>query len=166
MSVFILSGPSLKATASLEGPLCPTDVDTGKELMEKAEKWQPNPGSDVKISETLDFEHLNEPVEEDDDDDDDETAEKEPPIDPNDPDAADKRRKRREKQREAFLAAKQKREQKRMLQQKKIREDGEPYLKTIKAPKSGWYRACVAATWYQVSWWVSFQWFHDMSLLS
>jgi hypothetical protein len=152
MSVFILSGPSLKATVSLEGPIAPPEVDSGLDLHNAAEDF-PNKklgkSTHLTYSSVVDSEHLNTPEEDDDDNDD--GKEEEPPIDKNDPDAAEARRKRREKQREAFLAAKQKRDQKRIVRQRKIREDGEPFQYTAKAPSAGWYRACVQGTWYQVS---------------
>jgi hypothetical protein len=154
MSIFILSGPSLKATAMLQGPVSPSDVNTGKQLFDDAEKWVLNNGeTGVNFEQVMDFEHLNAASSEGDDDSENNNTpvEKDTPLDPNDPEAAEKRRKRRENQREHFLAAKQKRDQKRLLKQKKIREDGDPFLYTVTAPVAGWYRVCVQGTWYQVS---------------
>jgi hypothetical protein len=155
MSVFILSGPSLKATAMLQGPVSPPDVNTGKELFDDAEKWESNKdGTDINFEHVLDFEHLKSQLSESDEDDDEEIntpVVKEKPLDPNDPEATEKRRKRREKQREVFLATKAKRDQKRLLQQKKIRKDGAPFMHTVTAPAAGWYRVCVHGTFYQVS---------------
>lgn len=153
MSVFILSGPSLKATAQLQGPISPTSVNSAKDLYQAAERreWTHLKDGVINFEQVLDFEHLNKQVEDDDDAELNTPVEKDIPLDPNDPNSAEKRRKRREKQREAFLEAKRKRDEKRMLQQKKIREDGEPFLYSAKAPVAGWYRVCVQATWYQVS---------------
>jgi hypothetical protein len=153
ISVFILSGPSLKATVSLDGPIAPPEVDSGLDLHNAAEDYPNKPkGADTHLtfSSVVDFEHLNIPldVEEDDDDDVHDEVKK---IDPNDPEAVELRRKQREKSREIFLAAKEKRDQKKLLQVRKIREDGEPFQYTAKAPSAGWYRTCVQGTWYQVS---------------
>jgi hypothetical protein len=137
----------------LEGPIAPPEVDSGLDLHNAAEDFPTKPKgktTHLTYSSVVDFEHLNTPLEEDDDDDDD-RKEEEPPMDPNNPEAVEARRKRREKQREAFLAAKQKRDQKRILKQRKIREDGEPFQYTARAPSAGWYRTCVQGTWYQVS---------------
>lgn len=152
MSVFILSGSNLKATASLEGPIADPDINTAMEMYQGGELFHSNRDKEaIRFKNVVDFEHLSTGGDKDEDADeqlmkiDDET-----PIDPKDPDAMEKRRKRREQQREAFLIAKQKREEKRILQQKKLREDGEPFQYTTKAPRSGWYRTCVTATWTQV----------------
>eukprot|EP00339_Tiarina_fusa_P001948 CAMPEP_0117075412 /NCGR_PEP_ID=MMETSP0472-20121206/53167_1 /TAXON_ID=693140 ORGANISM="Tiarina fusus, Strain LIS" /NCGR_SAMPLE_ID=MMETSP0472 /ASSEMBLY_ACC=CAM_ASM_000603 /LENGTH=300 /DNA_ID=CAMNT_0004800905 /DNA_START=101 /DNA_END=1001 /DNA_ORIENTATION=- len=144
MSVFLLSGANLKATATLEGPIAPNDVSSALELYEGGEQFSANGEQEVvRFKTVVDFEHLSTGTGDDDEED-------EEPIDAKDPDALEKRRQRREKQREAFLLAKQKREEKRILQQKKLREDGEPFQYTTKATKAGWYKACVQATFTQV----------------
>jgi hypothetical protein len=151
MSVFILSGASLKATATLEGPIASTDVSSALELYEGGEQFSGNNDQGtVRFKTVVDFEHLSTGAL---DEDDDSTVklEEEPAIDAKDPDALEKRRQRREKQRESFLLAKQNREEKRILQQKKLREDGEPFQYTTKATGAGWYKTCVQATWTQVS---------------
>merc|ERR1712194_158277 len=61
-----------------------------------------------------------------------------------------KRRERRDRQRKKFLAVKKKREEKKLNMMKRIRQDGEPILKTMKASGAGWYRMCVTANWNQV----------------
>ena len=147
MSVFILSGPALRATVSLDGPLAPPTVDSGKELLDAGEKFKVK-SDEIGYTKVVDFEHLHD---EDDDDDDDVEEEEPEAISPDDPDATEKRRERREKQRQAFIEAKKKREEKRLLQQKKVRDDGEPFVYTAVAPRDGWYRVCVQGTWYQVS---------------
>jgi hypothetical protein len=151
-----LSGPELKATLTVEGPIANMlDVTNGSELQASADKWakQPRHENMIDFSEVVDFEHLKPEV---DDDDDEEAlaaaaAEDKEPLDEKDPEYAANKRKRREKQREAFLAGKQKREKRRALEQQKIRQDGEPYEVTLKATQEGWYRVCVHGTWYQVS---------------
>ena len=148
LSVFVLSGPELKGTVVFEGPLAPSSIDTAEALQSAANNFAGNKGADegIDFKEIVDFEHLK-PEIDDDDDDDDDTVED---IDPNDPDSDEKRKKQRERRREKFMAAKRKRDEQRALQQKKIREDGEPFVKTFKAPSSGWYRLCVHASSYQV----------------
>lgn len=149
MSTIILSGSSLKATLTLDGPIAPSNINTGMELFTASEAFHERGDGFITYSEVIDFEHLAPPPEEEDDpvtqpDDD-------GPLDPNDPDITQKRKARREKQRTKFLEAKAKRDAKRLEQQKKVRQDGEPAIYTTKAPADGWYRMCVQATWYQVS---------------
>jgi len=155
VSVFILSGSQLKATYSLDGPLAGLDVDSGLELYNKAQQFSPrsNNPKQLLVSATVDFEHLNDELDDDDDDmidDDDNAYDDDEPIDPNDPEADKKRRERRERQRQRFLDLKKKREAKRVAMLKKIRQDGEPVLNTKKAPAAGWYRMCVTSSWNQV----------------
>lgn len=144
MSVFILSGSEMKATARLEGPFAPESVDDPEELyrLEQSFKSQTAP---LNLNEVVDFEHMNESEDEEE-----ELSEDEDNIDPDDPDANEKKRERRQRQREKFLEVKRKKEQKRILQHKRIRKDGEPFILTTKAPEAGWYRACVEGTWNQV----------------
>jgi hypothetical protein len=152
LSVFILSGPELKGTVLMDGPLAPLAVDTAEGLQSAINAYadkEEETDSSIAYSEEVDFEHLKAEISEDDDEEEDEEDEV---IDEKDPDAADKRRKQRERRRERFMEAKKKRDEKRALMQKKIREDGEPFIKTFKAPKPGWYRVCVEATSYQVRW--------------
>jgi hypothetical protein len=150
MSVFILSGTTLKATARLEGPVASLEIDSGIALNEAVEKFN----NDIKkaslaVNELVDFEHLNESTDEEDEEDEDE--EEEPPIDSADPDAEEKKKASRQRQRDRFLEVKRKRDRRRIAQQKKIRQDGDPFLYTEKAPEAGWYRVCVEGTWHQVS---------------
>ena len=98
------------------------------------------------------FEHLNfAPESEDGDDDESSSDDHEEEVDPEDPDFEEKQRQRRARQRERFTEQKKKRERKRIQQQKKIRQDGEPFLRTEEAEMPGWYRVCVEGTWHQVS---------------
>lgn len=153
ISVFILTGSQLKATVTLEGPFAQPHIDTGFEILKKATEFDNGnkPNGHLYFSEVVDFEHLNEDIPSDD-----EGAEEnnddilKTPIDPNDPDAEKKRRERRERQRQKFLEEKQKREERKMAQLKKVRQDGEPYVHTIKASRPGWYRMCVTSSWNQV----------------
>ena len=162
MSVFVLSGSQLKATVTLEGPTADSSVDNGIDLHASIVDYttgkgnKPPPSDRIDFSEVVDFEHLNQMIVGNDDEGlagggdsmvDDELKQ---PIDPNDPDVDGKRRERREKQRAKFLEQKQKREQRKLAQVKQIRQDGEPFVYTTKAPTAGWYRACVHSTWNQV----------------
>ena len=157
MSVFILTGQSLKATAVLQGPVSPSYVTTGLALVNDAEWWEKshnrNKGkTDIDFEKVLDFEHLYySPIITSEGDDEGDTPVENTvilPLDPNDPKAAEKRRERGIKERRDLLAAKQ---TNKILQQKKIREDGEPFLYTATAPSAGWYRVCVQAHWSLVS---------------
>jgi hypothetical protein len=152
LSVFVLSGPELKGTVVMDGPLAPLAVDTAEGLQSAINAYtdKEEETNSISFSEEVDFEHLKAEISEDDDEG--EEDEDEEHIDEKDPDAADKRRKQRERRRERFMEAKKKRDEKRALMQKKIREDGEPFVKTFKAPRPGWYRVCVEATSYQVRW--------------
>jgi len=151
VSVFILSGSQLKATYSLDGPIAGPNVESGLELYNKGQQFAPNKKNrrQLLVSEEVDFEHLNDEVDDDDDeiDDDDDVIDDDEPIDNNDPEAEKKRRERRDRQRERFKKLKLKRETKRLEMLKKIRQDGEPVLDTRKAPEDGWYRMCVTSNW-------------------
>jgi hypothetical protein len=163
MSVFILTGNPLKATLSLEGPIALPNVDTGVDIYKKATEFDNGnkPNGHLSFHEIIDFEHLN--INDNNNDDDEEKKNHgnqdqdnnddsilKTPIDPNDPDAERKRRERRERQRTKFLEEKQKREERLLAQLRKVRQDGEPYLHTIKIDRPGWYRMCVTSTWNQV----------------
>lgn len=149
LSAFILSGSSLKATLTFDGPIAEATVDSGMELFTASEGFNSNGEGFITHSEVMDFEHLA-PAPDEDEDDEAPKDDDEGPLDPNDPDIAEKRKARREKQRKKFMDAKAKREQRKLELQKKIRQDGDPILFTTKAPSAGWYRMCVQATWYQV----------------
>lgn len=149
LSAIVLSGSSLKATMTLDGPIAPINVETGLELFTASESFHPHGEESISYSAVIDFEHLAPAPEEEEDimaqtDD-------EGPLDPNDPDIVQKRKARRERQREKFLEAKAKRDSRKLEQQEKVRQDGEPAIYSAKAPAEGWYRMCVLATWYQVS---------------
>lgn len=148
LSSIILSGSSLKATLTFDGPFAESSVDSGLTIFQAAEQFRGRGDGFVTHSEVIDFEHLAPPADEDDTDSPDED---DGPLDPNDPDIAQKRKDRRERQRQKFLEAKAKRDQRKLELQNKVRQDGEPAIFTTKAPADGWYRMCVQATWYQVS---------------
>ena len=145
----------------MDGPIADLEVDSGLELYNKAMEFASDGRKrkhQLSFSQEVDFEHLNDEIDDDDDDDDegdddddDDDEIEDKPISPDDPDAVKKRRERRERQRQKFLITKKKRELKKMAQLKKIRQDGEPVLLTKKAPKAGWYRMCVQSSWNQVS---------------
>jgi len=157
VSVFVLSGSQLKATYSLEGPVASLDVDSGIDLYTKAQEFAVDRRNrrQLSFSQEVDFEHLMDEIDDDDefvdDDDDDDEFDDDKPINSNDPDAEKKKRERRERQRKKFLELKKKRDKKQVETMKKLRQDGEPILKTNKAPAAGWYRMCVTSNWNQVS---------------
>lgn len=158
VSVFILSGNMLKAAYSLDGPIAELGAESGLELYKGGLEFTEEKGNrQLALSETVDFEHLMDQLDDDDanfadddDDDDDAVDDDVDPIKSDDPDAEKKRRERRERQRKKFLDAKKKREEKKLAQLKKVRQDGEPISITKKAPESGWYEFCVTAKWNQV----------------
>jgi predicted nucleic acid-binding Zn-ribbon protein len=155
MSVFILTGSQLKATVTLEGPFAQSDVDSGVMIYKKAQEFENGnkPNGHLSISEVVDFEHLNENIPDEDENGDESNDDiLKSPIDPDDPEADQKRRERRERQRQKFLEEKQKREERKLAQLKKVRQDGEPYIKTVKISRPGWYRMCVTSSWSQVRW--------------
>jgi hypothetical protein len=152
ISAFVLSGSTLKATVTLEGPVADLSVNTGKELQDQANEFtnsNKKPARHLAFSEVVDFEHLNEELADDELESSNDDLLKQP-IDPNDPDAENKRRERREMQRKKFLEEKQKREERKLAQLAKVRQDGEPFVYTTKAPAAGWYRMCVMSSWNQV----------------
>ena len=60
MSVFILSGPELKAMATLEGPVAHVDVDSGSALLDATERFRRGErfGEHTIEEAEVDFEHL------------------------------------------------------------------------------------------------------------
>ncbi|KAG7363305.1 emp24/gp25L/p24 family protein [Nitzschia inconspicua] len=155
ISVIILSGSPLKATVALEGPFATPDEDTGAMLFQKAQEFDNGnkPNGHLSFIEVVDFEHLNVDIPDDDEHSDEKNNNDDilkTPIDPNDPDADQKRRERRERQRQKFLEEKQKREERKLAQLKKVRQDGEPFVHTVKINRPGWYRMCVTSSWSQI----------------
>jgi emp24/gp25L/p24 family/GOLD len=143
MSVFILSGPELKATIQFNGPVA-ANVESGIELQQAVEKFDSGreTGEQVlNILETVNFEHL---VLQDQDEEG--IALPHPHAD----ETVEERKERRALERKKALEARQRRDQLKQQQQRKVREEGEPYQKTVKVDKAGWYRFCVQANWFQV----------------
>jgi len=150
MSVFILAGSELKATITFDGPI-PEDernkIDSGTALqaaIKKLDHGYDKHQNSISVSEVVDFEHLN--LGEDEDDDEDATKDEIP-----EDETVEQRRERRAQQRRKALEARQRKDQRKIKQRQKVREEGEPFQKTVKAPADGWYRYCVKATWYQVT---------------
>jgi hypothetical protein len=152
MSIFILSGASLKATAEINGPLQGDGpIESGSDLLKAAAKWDSSGkhgGSDVvDVKTDVDFEHLNiGPSDED------VTIEEDLLTSEgnNEEEALDERRDRRALARKKALEAREHREAQKRKQKKKVRDEGEPFLNSIIAPVAGWYRFCVVGTSYQV----------------
>jgi hypothetical protein len=144
MSVFILSGAVLKATATLEGPVAPPDVDSGTALLDATERFRRGErfGDHLITEEVVDFEHLQEDIK-----DDDIEADEEEPPEGEDPVG---RRARIQRNRERAKQRRQKELARKVIVQQKIRSAGEPYQVTMQARSAGWYRTCVRGTWYQV----------------
>lgn len=150
MSLFILAGSELKATATLEGPIPEagdSKIDSGMALqaaikqLESGHYKQPN---SLSISETVDFEHLNLPPESEDEA---EAVSEDIPEE----ETPEQRRDRRARQRKKALEARQRKDALKLKQRQKVRAEGEPWQYTVKAPVAGWYRYCVRGTWYQVT---------------
>jgi emp24/gp25L/p24 family/GOLD len=156
MSIFILSGASLKATAEISGPLNEGHhIDSGTAMLEAANKWDHTGrhNDDMVDEKTLvDFEHLNigPPVEGGDSsiELDNELLNAEKMNE--DSEGADERRDRRVDARKRALEARELREAHKRRQRKKVREEGEPFETSIMALEGGWYRFCVVAHYNQV----------------
>jgi len=162
VSVFILEGSQLKANVILEGPFANDNVENTHDLVIAEQKFTTEGIDQYRwtqhAGEIVDFEHIQ--IETDDDEDEDE---EEHYADDDDDDAAhpeedievskkriQERRNRRAAARRRAQAQRRKRVQieneRRKLLTDKIRKEGEPYQKTLKAEADGWYRACVAAS--------------------
>jgi hypothetical protein len=147
MSLFVLSGAELVATMHFDGPLGSDpeqEIESGISLQKAMKEFDNGNrhGKVVSMVEVVDFEHLNAgsldggglEVDED----------ANPIIVPED-ETSDQRRERRAKERKKALEARQHKEKSKIKQKKKVREEGEPFQKTIKAIAKGWYRMCVQA---------------------
>jgi hypothetical protein len=150
LSLFVLSGAELVATLRFDGPLGSDPdqkIDSGISLQKAIKefdngKHNKNREGLISMANTVDFEHLNVgsvdggglEVDED-----------ENPITVPEDETSDQRRERRAKQRKKALEARQHKEKSKIKQKKKIREEGEPFQKTMKAIVKGWYRMCVQA---------------------
>jgi hypothetical protein len=150
-----LSGHELKATVRLDGPVAPVDAASGNALQEAIEEYEKvaKKAADgektdiISLEEVVDFEHLNlkDQFVEEEEDDDELAKAKDKDLSPSE------RKKIKDKQRKKILVKRQRQEQQRLHQHKKVREEGQAYQTTIKAPKAGWYRFCVVGSWHQVS---------------
>jgi emp24/gp25L/p24 family/GOLD len=150
MSVFILAGPELKATITFDGPLPDGEepIRSGTTLQNAIRKWDGgvrDHSTRVEVSEVVDFEHLNIG-----DEDEGESGEEEN-EEYNEEETMEQRRDRRARQRKKALEARQRRDQRKMKQRQKVRQEGEPFQKTVQVPAKGWYRFCVRGSWYQVT---------------
>lgn len=150
MSVFILAGSELKATATFEGPI-PEDsknpINSGmalQEALKELDSGRHKRDRSISISEVVDFEHLN--LGDSEDEDLEQMAEEIP-----EDETPEQRRERRARQRKKALEARQRKDAMKLKQRQKVRAEGEPWQYTLKAPAKGWYRYCVKATWYQVT---------------
>lgn len=147
-SVFVLSGTSLRALLSIDGPMASVEeINSGAELIEASKQFnrkelskrQVAPGI-VHFSYEVDFEHLNfkEDYERDDDDEfDDEEPEGETP---------EERKVRIAKIRKKYLERIQRKEKQKADNRNAVRDQGEPYVKTMKVEQGGWYRICVRSS--------------------
>jgi hypothetical protein len=142
VSTFVLSGAQLVAKVHLEGPFATADsIKSGQDLQEKIEKIGSN--NEFKIfSETVDFEHLNLGPDDEDDDKSNEELNKKGLEN----ETTEEKRARRALERKKMLEARQRQETRKHHQKRKIRNEGDPYTRTIKAHGEGWYRFCVTAT--------------------
>lgn len=161
MSVFILSGAELRATMNLEGPIAPMTITSGAELQQSIDTFASvNDHAEYSIvQEVVDFEHIQtQTVTEDDDDDDFHDAESGDDGVPEGEDVnseaflakQEQRRQQAQLARTRAREARRKRDHMRQETQKNVRDEGEPFQRTLKAKADGWYRACVRGTWYQV----------------
>jgi len=154
-SIFVLSGQELKAKLRLDGPVAQLDADSGNALQASIDEFEkkaqaksnnPDEADGVLTQEHLvDFEHLNIKDQFEEEESDDEV------MKANHKDLSPSERKRiKDKQRKKILVKRQKQEQQRLHQHKKVREEGQPFQVTAKAPQDGWYRVCVDGAFYQV----------------
>lgn len=157
LSLFVLTGAELKGSLLLEGPVSPSNVTSGKDLQTQVDQhvndgvvWGPF----SKIEEDVNFEHLIPEISEDDgerDDDDDNL------MPANDDEITEEERAKRmaERHKHAQLARKRAIEARRRrinrMKANNLRKDGDPVQKTLTAKESGWYRACVKGSWYQIT---------------
>ena len=161
ISVFILSGAELRATMTLEGPIAPLSITSGAELQHAMDKFTGHEYGEYSIvQDVVDFEHLQtREMAESDDDDDPQLYHRDPSVDDvvgEDVNSEAFKAKIEEKNRISELARARAREHKRKREKmrediaRKVRDEGEPAQRTLKAKAEGWYRACVKGTWYQV----------------
>jgi hypothetical protein len=149
ISVFILAGQILRAMVQFDGPL-PAEgtIDSGMALRDAINIWdasKKHSAEHISISEVVDFEHLNVGPQEI------EEFKEQADFGAKEDETLEERRERRAQQRKKALEDRERRDDKKRKQRSKVREEGEPIQKTYKAPAAGWYRFCVAGTWFQVT---------------
>jgi len=151
-SIFVLNGEELKATVFLDGPVAPPEVQTGRALQDAVDAFE-STGSNGE-PEVVDFEHLNVSGEYLDEDEDPNVAgellgilgkKDKSTLTP------EERRDLKDMQRKKILLKRQKQDEQKRHQHSKVREEGQPFEKTIKASRAGWYRFCVKATQMQIT---------------
>jgi emp24/gp25L/p24 family/GOLD len=149
MSVFILSGAELKATIQFDGPLPEGDggpITSGTALQSAIQRLEHGivVRDAVSLTEIVDFEHLNIGEEED-------NYEEEEFHGNEEEETMEQRKERRAAQRKKALEARHRRDQRKSKQRQKVRTEGEPMQRTVRATTAGWYRFCVQGTWHQVT---------------
>lgn len=133
----------------LFGPLPSDDpIESGTALNEATNKYLSGKHSNdgLKISTLVDFEHLNLGPDDEEEDPAEVDSEEE-----GEEESETQRRERRDLSRRKALEARERRESRKRKQRSKVREEGEPYLKTVLAPTSGWYCFCIHGTWNQIT---------------
>lgn len=143
MSVFVLAGQELKATLEINGPVADVGIQSGMDLMEDIHKFDRGnrPKDSLRISELVDFEYLNlgqfqyEDI----------------TFEEREDESAEEKRDRRAQERKKVLENRQRKEQHARNQKRKVRHEGDPFLKTIRAPRAGWYRFCVKTIGNQIT---------------
>jgi hypothetical protein len=144
MSVFILAGNDLKAEVEISGPVASLDVVTGADLEDAVKKYDAGhfPKRHLRLSEMVDFEHLNVGAFEHED--------LMITVPPEGEETHEQRQERRALERKKILENRQRKDQHNRNQKNKVRSEGEPFLSTIDAPVEGWYRFCVKANYDSV----------------
>ena len=143
-----MSGSELKGSITFDGPIDTAEQIAGKRLHEASESYRYNPArkdETLVFGSLVDFEHLN-PIKNqkaaEAEDDEEEVATEEESV--------AERRARRARERKKALEKRQKEQEDMMHQRRAVREEGDPFQKTYKAKKSGWYRFCVTASWNNI----------------
>ena len=143
-----MSGSELKGSITFDGPIDTAEQIAGKRLHEASETYRYNPArkdETLVFGSLVDFEHLN-PIKNQKAS---EKAEDEEEVASEEESVAE-RRARRAKERKKALEERQRQQEDMMHQRKTIREEGDPFQKTYKAKKTGWYRFCVTASWNNI----------------
>jgi len=133
----------LRATAEISGPVAGPDVATGMELQDKIDAFDKGKreGEFIISTDDVNYEDLNLG----------ELPAEEILTDVVPGETAEERKQRRAEERRKVLEARHKKEMHNRKQKEKVQSEGEPFLKTIKAPADGWYRFCLRAAYNQVT---------------